>query len=107
MTRAIAGSSHGQQHRHVDQRAVGGGAGEAGRPAPGRRPVREPGGQQADPDGGGIGEVVTARGQHRDRVRADPGRHQARDQGEIQQQHDREPGGAGHKPSVCRALGRP
>jgi hypothetical protein len=101
-----AGGHHGhhrQQRRHVNQRGVGGGAGEAAGPAPGRCPAREPDGQQADPDGGGISEVVAARGQHCDRMRAGPGHHQARDQGEVQQQHDREPGGAGHKPSVCRA----
>ena len=72
-----------QQPPGVDQR---GGSGRAQAPAacsPGREPDR----QQGQARAGGVEEVVTALGQHAERMRADPHHDQAGDQGQVEHEH--------------------
>ena len=88
-----------QQPPGVDQR---GSTGRAQAPAAGP-PGRGADGQQGQAGAGGIEEIVTALGQHPERMRADPDRHQAGDEGQVEPEHDGQALRPGHVVQVMAA----
>jgi threonine aldolase len=97
---ADRGAGHDQfQHQQpsgVDQR---GAAGQAGTTAAGP-PGRQADGQQRQAGPGRVEQVISALGEHPQGMRVDPGRDQARDQGQVEGEDHGQPPDPGHSRSL-------